>query len=113
MVPIAPRYEDLILELAAALDDRRESMAETCRRVGAVAESAGLYRPSYVHLRRFLSEKRRRDKAEVARRHELKRIAADVYLDAMRGYRINAYEVAGRIQDARRLEIRGSEPQAH
>ena len=112
MVPIAPRYEGLILELADALDDRKESMAETCRRVGAVAESAGLYRPSYVHLRRFLSEKRRREEAEVLRRQELRRVAADVYLDATRGFRVNAYEVASRIQDAGRHEVRGSEPQA-
>lgn len=112
MVPIAPRYEGVIYELAAALDDRSESMAETCRRVGAVAESSGLYRPSYVHLRRFLSEKRRREDDEARRREELRRIASDVYLDATRGFRINAYEVASRIQDAQRREVRGSEPQA-
>jgi hypothetical protein len=100
VVPIAPRYQELIYELAGVLDDRSEPMAETCRRVGAVAESAGLYRPSYVHLRRFLSDKRRREDDETRRRAELRRIAADIYLDATRGYRINAYEVTSRIQDA-------------
>ncbi len=102
MIPIAPRYDARICELAAALDDPAEPMAETCRRVGAVAESLGLFRPSYAHLRRFLAEKRAQDRAERARRAELRRIATDVYLDTMRGYRVNPYEVASRVQDAGR-----------
>jgi hypothetical protein len=85
-----------------ALDDPTQPMAETCRRVAAVAESLGLFRPSYVHLRRFLVEKRADERAARARRDELRRIAADVYLDAMRGFRINAYEIASRVQDAGR-----------
>ena len=113
VVPLAPRYDRLIRELADALDDDRESMAETCRRVAAVAEAAGLYRPSYVHLRRFLSEKRRREAAEQARRRELLRIATDVYVDATRGYRIDGYKLVGRIREASRREACGSEPQAH
>jgi hypothetical protein len=100
MVPLAPRYDPLIHELIAALDDPSGSMAETCRRVAAVAESSGLFRPSYPHLRRFLAEKRREQEAARARRQELRRIAADVYLDATRGYRINAYEVASRVREA-------------
>jgi len=102
MVPLAPRYAPLILELAFALDDPNESMAETCRRVAAVAESSGYVRPSYSHLRRFLAEKRRAEEAAVARRRELRQIAADVYLDATRGFRINYYEVARRVQEAGR-----------
>jgi hypothetical protein len=102
MVPIAPRYDPLIHELVVALDDPTESMAETCRRVAAVAESSGLFRPSYAHLRRFLVDKRREDGAAQARRQELRRIAADVYLDATRGFRINYYEVADRVREAGR-----------
>jgi hypothetical protein len=102
VIPIAPRYDARICELAAALDDPGAPMAETCRRVGAMAESLGLFRPSYAHLRRFLSEKRAHERAERARRAELRRIAADVYLDATRGYRINPYEVANRVRDAGR-----------
>jgi hypothetical protein len=113
MVPIAPRYDRLIRELADALDDRSESMAETCRRVGEVVEAAGLFRPSYVHLRRFLSQKRRREDAERMRRRELRQIAADVYVDATLGYRIDGYELAERIREANRRRARGSEPQAH
>jgi hypothetical protein len=113
MVPLAPRYDGLIRELADALDDREDSMAETCRRVAAVAESVGLFRPSYSHLRRFLTEKRRREEAARMRRRELRQIAADVYLDAMRGYRVDRYELAERIREAEHLKARGSEPQAH
>jgi hypothetical protein len=100
MVPIAPRYDPRICELAVALDDPTQAMAETCRQVAAVAESFGLFRPSYAHLRRFLAEMRREQEVERARRQELRRIVADVYLDAMRGYRINAYEVASRVSEA-------------
>jgi hypothetical protein len=102
VVPIAPRYDPLICQLALALDDPSESMAETCRRVAAVAEASGLFRPSYPHLRRFLVERRREEEAERARRQKLRRIASDVYLDAVRGYRINAYDVANRVREARR-----------
>lgn len=77
-------------------------MAETCRRVAAVAESSGLFRPRYAHLRRFIVEKRREEEAAYARRQELRRIAADVYLDATRGFRINYYEVADRVREAGR-----------
>ena len=102
MIPLAPRYDPRIFELAAALDDANEPMAETCRRVGAVAESLDLIRPSYVHLRRFLADKRDADAAARARRRELRRIAADVYVDAMRGVTVNAYEVASRVREAGR-----------
>jgi len=102
VIPIAPRYDVRVLEFASALDDPAEPMAETCRRVGAVAESLGLFRPSYSHLRRFLAEKREDERAQRARQLELRRIAADLYLDAMRGYRINAYEVSDRIREAGR-----------
>jgi hypothetical protein len=102
VIPLAPRYDPRISELVWALDDPHEPMAETCRRVGAVAESLGLFRPSYAHLRRFLSAKRDEEEAARARRRELRKIAADVYLDAARGFRVNAYEVAGRVREAGR-----------
>jgi hypothetical protein len=102
VVPLAPRYEPLIVELALALDDPSEPMAETCRRVAAVAESSGLFRPSYSHLRRFLVERRREEEVAQARSRELRRIAADVYLDATRGYRVNFYEVKNRVREAGR-----------
>lgn len=102
MIPLAPRYDPRILEVAAALDDTRESMAETCRRVGAVAESLGLIRPSYSHLRRAIVEKRRADEAAQARRAELRKIAVDVYMDMTQGFLVDAYEVAERVREAGR-----------
>lgn len=102
VVPIAPRYDARIVELALALDDASQSMAETCRRVSAVVESMGLFRPSYSHLQRFVKERREEQQAARRRREELRRIAADVYLDATRGFRVDAYEVADRVREAGR-----------
>ena len=102
VVPLAPRYDPRILELASALDEPGDSMAETCRRVASVAESLGLFRPSYAHLRRFIAENRAEVRAARARREELRRIAADVYVDAMLSRRVNPYEVAGRVREAGR-----------
>lgn len=49
------------------LDDRHVPIAETCRRVGVVADALGVPRPSYVHLRRLLVAERERadDRAQV------------------------------------------------
>jgi hypothetical protein len=102
VVPIAPRYDSRILELADALDDPDEPMAETCRRIAATAESLGLFRPSYPHIRRFLALKREAEDAARRRRAELRRIAADVYFDATRGFVVNAYDVAERVREAGR-----------
>jgi hypothetical protein len=49
--------------------------AETCRRVGAVAEELGLIRPSYGHVRRIVRIERRR--------HELRREARKVLSGAV------------------------------
>ncbi len=78
-----------------AFDDRRESMAETCRRVGLGAEQLGLTRPSYVHLRRIIVVERRRQ-------DELREIVSDVTRRLLVGLRVDAYEVAERVRDTRR-----------
>ena len=49
-----------ISALVAALDQDGMPAAETCRRVGAVAEEIGLIRPSYQHVRRVVRVERRR-----------------------------------------------------
>jgi hypothetical protein len=67
----APRYDRRLVEAARALDDRQDSMAETCRKVGAEADRLGLTRPSYVHLRRFI-------RAERERRRELDVLTGDI-----------------------------------
>lgn len=68
MVPMAPRYHPLILGLVHAYDDPAQPIAETWRRVGAVADEIGLFRPSYSHLRRLVLAKRRRELGAGVRR---------------------------------------------
>jgi hypothetical protein len=95
VVPSAPRYSMRILDAASALDDRGESIAEICRRVGQFAEAQGLTRPSYVHLKRIIKQNRRRE-------DEVREIAHDVARDMLRGFKVDAYELAERVRDARR-----------
>jgi hypothetical protein len=56
----APRYPDRLYELIERLDDERLSLAEVVRRVGSAATEERLVRPSPPHVRRLLSEQRRR-----------------------------------------------------
>ena len=102
MVRSAPRYDPRIREAVRALDDRRESMAEISRRVGVLAARLGLPRPSYVHLRTIIRDEREKQDRERARREELRAIAADVATDLVLGLRVDAYEVAERVREARR-----------
>jgi hypothetical protein len=60
VTPSAPRYDARIVDAVRRLDDERVSMAETCRRVGDVAVTLGLPRPSIVHLRRLVRAERER-----------------------------------------------------
>ena len=68
-------------------------MAEICRRVGRATDALGLTRPSYVHLRRIIRRER-------ARQDDLREIVNDVARDLMRGFRVDAYEVADRVREA-------------
>jgi hypothetical protein len=76
------------------LDDPNQPIAETCRRVGARAESLGLPRPSYVHLRRYIVDDR-------ARRGTIRQILADTHLDVMRSRVVDGYDLVERIGEAR------------
>jgi hypothetical protein len=89
MVSSAPRYDERIVAAIYALDDPREPIAETCRRVGRVAAQLGLPRPSYVHLRRLVQ-------AERARRAAIAEIRDDVITDLVNMRLIDAYELADR-----------------
>jgi hypothetical protein len=60
----APRYPDRLYELIERLDDERLSLAEVVRRVGDAAAAERLVRPSPPHVRRLLSEQRRRRASE-------------------------------------------------
>jgi hypothetical protein len=59
VVPLAPRISHPLLEAIVRFDDRSQSIAETCRRVGAEAERLGLIRPSYQRIRVLVHESRR------------------------------------------------------
>lgn len=62
VVALAPRYDVRLLRALSRLDDRSRPIAETCRRLGEVADALGLTRPSYVHVRRIVvAERARRD----------------------------------------------------
>jgi hypothetical protein len=102
VVLAAPRYSEPILDAISTLDDREVPIAETCRRVGTVAEKLSLPRPSYVHVRRLIHAHRRREDEERERRAELWRVAADVIYDVHRGVPIDPWKVAERVQRAGR-----------
>jgi hypothetical protein len=69
MVEISPRVDPRLIRAAFDLDDDKESMAETCRRVGAVANKLGLPRPSYDTIRCVVGPHRER-------RREIRRLVA-------------------------------------
>ena len=101
VLEFAPRYDSRIVEAIAALDDPRRPIAETCRRVGVVAEQLGLPKPSYVHVRRFVVAERARLEAERLRREALRELAERVATDVLVGRFVHAYEVADRVADIR------------
>jgi hypothetical protein len=59
MPPAAPRIDSRLVAAIARLDDRREPVAETNRRIGALAGDLGLPRPSYEQVRTLVKEHRR------------------------------------------------------
>jgi hypothetical protein len=101
VVPAAPRYDPRLVEALRALDDPGLPIAETCRRVGRFAESAGLPRPSYVHVRRLVGAERARLEAERTRREAIRKLVLEVAGDLMVGRRVNPYEFADRLEDLR------------
>ena len=106
MVPAAPRYDPRIRDALRELDDRREPIAETCRRAAAVAEQLGLPRPSYVHMRRLVHAHRLEEDERRERRAAVRRILVDAGVDVVAGRFENAYDVADRVADARTRPIR-------
>jgi hypothetical protein len=100
MLESAPRYDDRIHTAIRTLDDRTQPMAEIARRVGWVAAELGLPKPSYVHVRRYIHFYRAEQDAEAERAREIRKVVHEIYLDALRGRVINAYEVAEQIRNA-------------
>jgi hypothetical protein len=78
MAASAPRYDPRLLAAIRRLDDKSEPIAQTCRRVGDAADSLGLPRPSYVHVRRIV-------KAERLRAEETAGLVGDLIGDALAG----------------------------
>jgi hypothetical protein len=74
VVATSPRIDPRLIAATYALDDGRRPYAETCRRVGAIAEQLGLPRPSYDTIRVLL----RIDRAD---RAEIRRLLAPVVGD--------------------------------
>ena len=75
MVQAAPRYADPLVLAIYRLDDGKMSFAELGRRVGREAETLGLRRPSYVHVRRLAHAERER----LAERRRLLTRAAETF----------------------------------
>ena len=71
-------------------------MAETCRKVGRVAEALGLSRPSVVHLRTYVREHREAERERRERREILKEIALDMAAGVAAGRIPNIYVVEER-----------------
>jgi hypothetical protein len=59
MTAAAPRIDSRLVAAVAWLDDRREPMAETNRRIGFLARDLGLPKPSYQQVRLLVKEYRR------------------------------------------------------
>jgi hypothetical protein len=55
-----------------------------------------------VHVRRLLVAQRRQQEAARAQRDEIREIALDVARDLVLGLRVDAYEVADRVQGAQK-----------
>ena len=98
VVPLAPRYDSRLLDAIFELDDRKQPIAETCRRIGDRAWELGLVRPTYPHLWRLIRAKRDFEAAERARREELRAIAGDVVTRLMLGRLVDAYVVEERVR---------------
>jgi hypothetical protein len=103
LVTSAPRYGRRLLEAIPELDDRRSPIAETWRRLGALADELGVARPSYGHVRRLVQEHRAREDEARERREALRAIAADVANDVIAGRFVDPYDVADRVAKVDRV----------
>jgi hypothetical protein len=91
----SPRLDPRLREAVPRLDDTTDPMAETWRKVGALADDLGCPRPGYDTIRLIVRDHRRRH-AEV---HEL---LEPVVADLLQG-RVGAWDVERMIDAARLL----------
>jgi hypothetical protein len=94
MVATSPRLDPRLVAAAFALDDRTKPYAQTCRRVGAVADELGLPRPAYDTIRVLL-------RVDRERRDEIRRLLEPIAGDIVRG-RFTAWDI-DRIRDVAAL----------
>lgn len=101
MTSAAPRYDPRLVAALPRLDDPSLPIAETVRRIGALAADLSVPRPSYSHMRTYVVEHRRREAAVRARRAAVREILFEAYWDATTGRRVvDAYALADRLRDA-------------
>lgn len=91
MTATSPRLDARLVAAAFVLDDRTESMAETWRRVGEVADLLGVPRPGYDTIRVLLHTSRQR-------RDEIRRLLEPVGADLVCG-RLSPWDIE-RVRDA-------------
>src|SRR5215213_4287939 len=102
MVPVAPRYHPVVVELVRGLDDRSVPIAETARRVGDAVQLLGFVRPTYPHLRRLIVAQRQWAVAEDEHRAAIRRVLADVTAAVLAGRAPpNPYVLAERVAEAK------------
>jgi hypothetical protein len=105
VIPLAPRYDPLIIELVRRLDDRTVPIAEVARRVGDGAQLLGLMRPSYPHLRRLVLAERESHDAELAYRAAVREVVEEVAIRVLTGRAPDLYQHLEQLDRARRLRI--------
>jgi hypothetical protein len=94
----SPRLDPRLRRAAPRLDDPRESIAETWRKVGRKADELALPRPGYDTVRLIVRDHRRR-------RAAVRELLEPVLADVLQG-RISAWDVA-RVIEAVQLERAG------
>jgi hypothetical protein len=99
MTATSPRLDHRLATAAEALDDPREPIAETWRKVCAVADSLELSLPGYDTIRRIVVAHRRR-------REEIRQLLEPVVVDALRG-RLSSWDLDCMIEA--NIVARGSE----
>jgi hypothetical protein len=75
VVTLSPRIDDRLLRALPRLDDGKQPIAETARRIGRLADELGVTRPSYSRIRDHVLIER---ELRAFRRRRRERILTDV-----------------------------------
>jgi hypothetical protein len=93
MTATSPRLDPRLRRAASRLDDARQPVAETWRKVGLLAEELCVPRPGYDTIRLIVRSHRRR-------RSEIHELLEPVVADFLQG-RVSAWDVERVIEAAR------------